>query len=117
MLDELDQPLVADRIEEPRDIGVQYPVHLALADPDRQRIQRIMLATPRPKPIAEPQELFFPDGIQYFHQRALDDLVFQRCNTQWTLSAIRLRYIHPPGWLRPIGTPVDTVVQVCQLAL
>jgi hypothetical protein len=44
---------MADRLEEPGDAGVQYPVHLALADPDRQRIQRIVLAAPWPEPVAE----------------------------------------------------------------
>ena len=35
MLDEFDQPFVANRIEEARNVGVQYPVHLSLVDPDR----------------------------------------------------------------------------------
>jgi len=116
-LDELDQPIVTDRIEEPRDIGVQYPVHLSLVDPDRQRIQRIVLATPRPEPVAEPQEIFLPDRIQHFHQRALDNLVLQRRYAQRTLSAIRLRDINPSRWLRPVSTPVDTAVQVYEFVL
>jgi hypothetical protein len=45
---------MADRIEEARDIGVQYPVHLPLADPNRQRIQRIVLSASRSEPVAEP---------------------------------------------------------------
>src|ERR1017187_1172117 len=42
---------------ESRNVGVQYPVHLSLVDPDRQRIQRIVLAPPWPKSVAEPQEI------------------------------------------------------------
>src|SRR5271168_2469487 len=58
---------------EARDIGVQYPVHLALTDPHRQRVQRIVLPTSRSEPITEPQEVLFPDRVQHFDQRALDD--------------------------------------------
>ena len=51
MLNEPDQPLVADRVEEPRDIGVEDPVHVMpeacgarCLDADRERIQRIVLS-------------------------------------------------------------------------
>jgi hypothetical protein len=114
---ETDQPIMPDRIEKARDVGVQYPVHLSLADPDRQRVQRIVLATPWPEHVAEPQEVFLPDRGQHFDQRALDNLVLQRGYAQRTLAAIRFGYIHPSGWLRPIGTPGDTVVQVCQFGV
>jgi hypothetical protein len=80
VLDEADQPLVADGVEEAGDVGVQYPVHLVLADPDRQRIQRIVLAASHPEPVAEPKEVLLPNRVQHFHQRTLDDLVLQRCN-------------------------------------
>src|SRR5271166_2863156 len=78
---------------EPGDVGVQDPVHLAPVDPNRQRVQRIMLASPRPEPVAEPQEVCLPDRVQHFHQCALDDLVLQRRDAQWPLPSIRLRYI------------------------
>ena len=82
--------------EEPGDVGIQYPVHLAPVDPDRQRVQRIVLSTPRPEPVAEPQENFLPDRIQHFYQRALDNLVLQRRYAQRALPAVRFGYIHPP---------------------
>src|SRR6476646_2076824 len=47
-------------------VGIQYPVHLAPVDPDRQRVQRIVLSAPRPEPVVEPQEIFLPDRIQHF---------------------------------------------------
>jgi hypothetical protein len=37
-----------------------------------------VLAAFGPEAVAEPQEVFFPDRIQHFDQRALDDLVLQR---------------------------------------
>jgi site-specific DNA recombinase len=54
VLDEAGEPFVAHRVEEPGDVGVQDPVHLTRLDPDRERIQRIVLAASRPEPVAEP---------------------------------------------------------------
>ena len=75
MLDELDQPLMADRVEEPRDIGVENPLHVACLDPERERVQRIVLAAPRSEPIAEPQELRLVDWREDGYHRCLDNLV------------------------------------------
>ena len=97
VLNETDQPVVADRIEKRPDIGVQYPVHLAAADPDHQRIQRIVLAAPRPEPVREPEEIFLVDRVQHHGDRPLDDLVFQGGDRQRSLPAVRLRDIPPPG--------------------
>src|SRR3984893_1208065 len=44
VFDKAHQPLVTDCIEESRDIGVHYPVHLRAGNPDSQGVQRIMLA-------------------------------------------------------------------------
>jgi len=63
-----------------------------------------MLAASRPEPVAEPQEVFLPDGVQHFHQRTLDNFIFQRGDAQRSLAPIRLRDINPSRWLRPIGT-------------
>jgi hypothetical protein len=43
--------------EEVADISIEHEVHLPAHDPDRQRIQRIMLRAPRPKPVRETQEI------------------------------------------------------------
>jgi len=47
-------PFMVDLIKERRDIRIQYPVYLLTLQRDRQRIQRIVLATSRSKPIREP---------------------------------------------------------------
>ena len=44
--DETDQPVVADRIKEPGDVGVENPADFACLDPERERVQRIVLAAP-----------------------------------------------------------------------
>src|ERR1700730_10584567 len=51
MLHELDQPTLVEVVEKSSDIGVQNVVHLLLQERVRQRIQRLVLAAPRAKPI------------------------------------------------------------------
>ena len=78
VLDEADQPLVPDAVEESLDIGIHDPVHPLALDPNRQCVQRSMLAASRPEPVAEPKEVFLVDGIQHLGHGPLDDLVLQR---------------------------------------
>lgn len=54
VLQEADDPLLGNFREERPDVGVEYVVHLLAADPDDERIQRIVLAAFRPEPIREP---------------------------------------------------------------
>lgn len=117
VLDEADQPVVADRVEEPRDVGVHYPVHLCAIDPDRQRVQRKMLAPPWSEAVAEPEEVFLVDRVQHLDQRALDDLILQRRDAERARSAIRLRHERPPRRLCSIRSPMNTAVQVLEPAL
>src|ERR1700736_5587884 len=42
VFDKAHQPLVADCIEESRDIGVHYPVHLRGGNPETKRVQHIL---------------------------------------------------------------------------
>src|ERR1700737_2480851 len=75
MLDKTDQPIVVDRIEESGNVGVQYPVHPRVADPDRERVQCIMRTASGPEPVREPEEIFLVDRVQHLDHRTLDDLV------------------------------------------
>jgi hypothetical protein len=95
MLDKTDQPLVVDRIEEPGNVGVQYPVHSRVADPDRERVQCIMRTASGPEPIREPEEIFLVDRVQHLNNRTLDDLVLQRRDAERALPTIRLWYVVP----------------------
>ena len=74
------------------DIGVQYPVHLGAADPDHQRIQRIVLAAPRPEPVQYPKEIFLVDRVQHHGGRPLDDLVFQGSDIAGITHLIQLAF-------------------------
>ncbi|KMY28612.1 hypothetical protein AA993_22495 [Pseudomonas putida] len=94
---------MVDLIEERRDICIQYPVHLLTLERDRQRIQRIVLATSRPKPIRETQKVLFINRIQNGNDCLLYDLVLQRGNAQRTLPAVGFGNVDPPRWRCPIS--------------
>ncbi|CAA9891054.1 hypothetical protein METHB2_330007 [Candidatus Methylobacter favarea] len=96
MLQEPYHPCMTDAIEELLDVGVQDGVHPGAHDPKRERIQRIMLASPWPESIREPQEISLIYGIQHFHHAALDDLVFQRGDAERPLAAVRLGDVFSP---------------------
>jgi hypothetical protein len=94
-LDKTDQPLVVARIEEPGNIGVQYPVHSRVADPDRECVQCIMWTAFGPEPIREPEEIFLIDRVQHLNHRTLDDLVFQRGDAERALPTVRFWSVIP----------------------
>ena len=72
------QPAAINAGEKVADVRVQHPVHLLPLDPDRQRVQRVMLAAARPEPVGEPPEVRLVDGVQYLDDGPLEDLVLQR---------------------------------------
>jgi hypothetical protein len=53
MVKEIRQPAMIQAGEELADIRVEHPVHLLPLDPDRERIQRIMRAAPRPAAVGK----------------------------------------------------------------
>jgi len=73
MLNETKKPFVARRVEEFRNIGVYDPVHLRTGDGNGQRIERVVLPTPRPKPVREPKEVFLPSRGGGYPPRPLTD--------------------------------------------
>jgi len=76
------QPRLIQAGEAVADIRVDHPIHLPLEDSGGKRVQRIVLATPRPKPIGETQEVHLVDGVQHLDDGTLDDLVLQRGDTE-----------------------------------
>jgi site-specific DNA recombinase len=88
MLDKLYQPFVRQIVEKTANVHVEYPVHLPPSQSHRQRVQRIVLAAPRPKPIRESQKVLFVDCIEHRHHCLLHNLVLQRGDPQWPLPAI-----------------------------
>src|SRR6185312_1351115 len=51
VLDELNRPLVAHVVKEPSNVRIEHPVHLLPPDAYPERIQRLMLTSPRAEPI------------------------------------------------------------------
>jgi hypothetical protein len=103
---------MTDRVEKGTNVGVQNPVHLHTSDCRRKPVQRIVLASLRSVPIREPQEVFFIDCIEYFHQRTLGDFIFQRSNTERALPPIRFLDLLAPRWQCSIRAPMNAGMQV-----
>src|SRR5215211_588334 len=117
MLHKADQPFLTDLVEERPDVGVQYPAHLSAIDPDTKRIQRVVRATSWPEPVRDSEEVLLVDRVQQCDHRPLDDLVLQGRDRERALPAVRLGYVDPPRRQCPIRSPLDSLVQVLELAL
>ena len=64
-------------IEKAPDVGVKNPVHFPSHDSHPERIQRIVLASPRSEPIGEPQKVLFVNLVEDSHYGLLDQLILQ----------------------------------------
>src|ERR1700721_3775954 len=106
MLDEADQPLLVNLVEKGLNVAIEYPVDPPLPDPERERIQRLMLVALRSEPVAEAQELRLVDRRQDCRHRSLDDFVLYGSDAERPLSAIRLRYVLPARRQRSIRSCV-----------
>ncbi len=115
MFDETDQPIVVDRIEERADVGVNDPVDGFPADPDCERIQRIVLAATGSETVREAEKLLLANAVEYLDHCPLDDLVFNRRDPQWALTSIRLRNHPSPRGKRAIRSLMYTRVKLLQL--
>src|ERR1700722_8806325 len=86
MLDETDQPIPADLVEKGLNVTIEHPVDPPLPDPERERIQCLMLVALRSEPVAETQELRLIDRRQDCHHCSLDDLVLYGRDAERSLS-------------------------------
>src|ERR1700676_5464150 len=76
MLPELDQTTLVEVIEKSSNVGIQNVVYLLLQEHIRQRIQCLMLAAPRTKPIGESEKVFLVDLVEDRDHSLLDKVVF-----------------------------------------
>ena len=90
---------MTDVVKETSNVRIDDPVYLSRRDPYKQCIQGLMWTTLRTKSIAEPEEVFFIDTFQDRARRLLDDLVFQRSDSQRAHFTIQFRDV------RPLGSP------------
>ena len=77
MLHKLHGPLVAHVVEEPTDVRIEYPVHSLSLDAHIERVQRLMWAAARSKPVREASKVHLVDLVEDGRDCVLDDLVFQ----------------------------------------
>src|SRR6266571_2511239 len=117
MLDELHYPPVIDGPEKVTDVGVEHPVHLPRQQSRIERVQRVVWATLRPKPVREAEEVDLVDRVQHVDRRALDELVFQRGNAQRPLPPVGLRDVRPFDRLRSIRSALQPSGQVREVLL
>src|SRR6266481_4408110 len=102
VLDELHQPFVRNPVEKAFDVQIKHPVHFSRQQSRVQRVQRLMLASPWPEPVRKSKKVRFVNGIQHLDRRALDDLVFQRRNSERSLPPVGLGDKHSAHRLRPV---------------
>src|SRR6266540_2148740 len=76
-----------------------------------------MWTASRPKPVGEAPEVHLVDGIEHLHDGPLDDLVFQRGNTERPLPPVRLRDVRAPARFRPVAPCLHPRVQVLKTLL
>jgi hypothetical protein len=117
VLHEADNPFLGDFREERPDVGVEYEVHFLGADPDDERVQRIVLAAFRPEPIREPEEFLLEDRAQHCSRGPLDDLVLESGDRKRALAAVFLRNVAPTGRQCPVCSPFDPRVEVLDPAI
>src|SRR6266481_5103053 len=117
MLDELDQPFVGKPIEKTFDVKIEHPVHLSRQQSRVERIQRLMLASPRSEPVRKAEKIRFVDGVQHLDRSSLDDLVFQRRDSERSLPPVGLRYIHPTHRLRSVRPSLQPFGKVLKIPL
>lgn len=68
-----------------------------------------MLPPPGQEPVRDAEEVFLVDRIEHRDDRALNELVFQRGDTERALLiGARLRYEPPPNRLRPTRAATRT---------
>jgi len=117
VLDKPHQPFVVNGIEEATNVCIEHPAHLLRRDPYRQRIQRIVLAAARSKPVRETDEVRFIDCIQHFDGGPLDKLVFECRYADRSLPPICLRDLNASDWLRSVRSALQATGQVLEIAL
>src|ERR1700739_3915648 len=72
---------------EQTDVGVQNEVHFPAGDSDAERVKRVVRASPRPKPVREPKEVFLVDRVQQRRRGSLNNLVLQSCDSERPLPS------------------------------
>jgi hypothetical protein len=91
--DTLHQPCVVNRIVQATNVGIEYPVAVALFPPDGARIPRVVRAAAWAGTVREPETLLLVESVAHLDCRPLDDVVFQRRLADGSLATISFRNV------------------------
>src|SRR5712664_1573458 len=117
MLDEFHQPFVGKPIEKAFDVQIKHPVHFSRQQSGVQSVQRLMLAAPWSEPVRKTEKVRFVDSVQHLDRHALDDLVFQRRDSERSLPPVGLGDIHPTHRFRSIRSSLQPFGKVLEIPL
>src|SRR5687767_619609 len=67
--------------------------------------------------VRETKKVLFVDGVQHLDDGAMDDLIFQRGNTERPLPPVRLRDVGPPNRACSERAPLHPGGQVVEMML
>src|ERR1019366_1351873 len=100
----VEQVFVTDVVERSFDVGIDHPFlptcrKRQLVDP----ADGVLRTSARTEPVASSLESSFPARLKGILDHALKGAIANRWDSEWTLSAIGLRYVHPLGWSGPPG--------------
>src|SRR5438552_16046596 len=115
MLDEFHKPFVRNSIEKAFDVQIEHPVHFSRQQSRVQRVQRMMLTSPWSETIREAEKIRFVDGVQHLDRRALDDLVFQRRDSERSLPPVGLGDIHPTHRFRSVRSSLQPFGKILEI--
>ncbi len=76
-----------------------------------------MLTASGSKSIREAQEVLLIDSVEHLDNGALDDLVFQGCNSERPKPPIRLRDVRPSGGSCPVAPTTQSGMQRSEVVL
>src|SRR5579864_2754390 len=97
------------------DVGIKHPVHLLPEDSHCERIQRLMLVTPRSESVREAEKVGLVDSIEHLDDGTLNDFVLQARDAKRSLSSVRLRDVCSPRGPCPVRSPVQSGVQISKI--
>src|SRR5467141_1941809 len=117
VLDELHKPFVREAIEKAFDVQVEHPVHFSRQQSRVQSIQRLMLAAPWSEPVRKSKKIRFVDGVQHLDRRTLDDLVFQRRDSERSLPPVGLRDKHSTHRLRSVRSSLQPFGKILEVSV
>ena len=117
VLDELHQPFARKHIEKAANVQIQHPVHLLRQQSGVERIQRVMLASPRSESIRKVEEIRFVDSVQHFDGCALDDFVFQHRNSERSFPPVALADVRPTHRFRSVRSSLQPMGEILEVVL